>query len=369
MALGDFVSRVKGVYDRLIFGAVLVGLIGSLAYLGWHVGTVQTTQQAFIAEIDSITPTHPEAQPVDVTPLEAGLAAVRGPSQMALGEAIPAMWVPGTRVQCVDCRRPIPFKTDSCPFCRAEQPVEIWDREDRDLDRDGILDVWEDKYGLNPKDPTDAGRDLDGDGFSNIEEFLASPQTNPADPDDSPSIVIKLCIQSLVADPFHLRFKSVIKLPGKDNRQFAINTRGNSKTYFKKIGEDVEGFLLHAFEPKTEQVRKHGRLMDVDVSILTLKRGNKLIGLTKGKGVQYNEYTCTLLFKADMSTYTLRLHDEFNLQGKRYKLIDIDNATKRVVIKRVLDGVDLQVRKCAESDHAGQKPNLSSSSIEQGVNP
>jgi hypothetical protein len=367
MALGDFVSRVKGVYDKLIFGVVLVGLIGSLAYLGWHVGTVQTAQQAFIAEIDSITPAHPEAQPVDVTPLEAALNIVRSPSQMALGEAVPAMWVPGTRVQCVDCRRPIPFQANNCPFCRAEQPVEEGDRHDRDLDRDGIFDVWEDKYGLNPKDPTDAGRDLDGDGFSNIEEFLASPQTNPADPDDSPSIVIKLCLQSLKAVPFRLRFMSVQKLPN-GGRRFSINTPGNSKTYFKKIGEDVEGFVLHAFEPKTERVVRHGREVDVDVSILTLKRGNKLIGLMKGKGVQYDEYTCTLLFKADMSTYKLRLSDEFDLQGKRYKLIDIDSATRRVVIKRVLDGVDLQVGKCAENGDAGQKPSLPSSSVEQGVN-
>ena len=366
MALGDFVSRLKGVYDQLIFGVVLVGLIASLAYLGWHVGTVQTAQQAFISEIDTISPAHPTAEPVDVTPLETALAAVRGPSQMALGEAIPAMWVPGTRVQCVDCRRPIPFKAGTCPFCRAEQPVEIWDRPDRDLDRDGIFDVWEDKYGLNPKDPTDARKDSDGDGFSNIEEFLASPKTSPTDPDDSPSIAIKLCLQSLVADPFHLRFKSVIKLPN-GGRQFAINTRGNSKTYFKKIGEDVEGFMLHSFEPKSEKVKKSGIMMNVDVSVLTLKRGNKLIGLTKGKGVQYNEYTCTLLFKADMSTFTLRLNDAFDLQGKRYKLIDIDSAAKRVVIKRVLDGVDLQVRKCAESGDAGEEPNLSSSSIEQGV--
>ncbi len=368
MALGNVVSRVRGVYDKLIFSLVLLGLIASLAYLGWHVGTVQTAQQAFIVEIDGKSPAYPEARPVDMTPFAIALNAVRGPNQMAIGEHIPAMWVPGTRVQCVDCRRPIPIKADSCPFCRAGQPVELWNRPDRDLDRDGIFDLWEEKYGLNPKDPTDAQRDLDGDGFSNIEEFLASPQTSPSDPDDSPSIAIKLCLQSLVADPFHLRFKSVSKMPD-GSRQFAINTRGDVKTYFKKIGEDIEGFVLQAFEHKVEKVKKSGLMMDVDVSVLTLKRGDKLIGLTKGRGVQYNEYTCTLLFKATMSTYTLRLNDEFDLQGKRYKLIDIDSSSERVVIRRLLDGVDLQVRKCAESGDAGRKPNLSSSSIGQGVNP
>ena len=34
-----------------------------------------------------------------------------------------------------------------------------------DTDGDGMPDGWEAKYGLNPKDPTDAFLDLDNDGF------------------------------------------------------------------------------------------------------------------------------------------------------------------------------------------------------------
>ena len=33
-------------------------------------------------------------------------------------------------------------------------------------------DDWETKHGLNPKDPTDAAGDLNGDGYTNIEDFL-----------------------------------------------------------------------------------------------------------------------------------------------------------------------------------------------------
>ncbi len=367
MALGDIVTRLRGIYDRLIAAVVLIGLIASLSYLAWHVGTVQTAQETFIAEIDGIRPTHPDAQPVDVSPLETALNSVQQPTQVAILKEGPKMWLPGTRVQCVDCERPIPYEAENCPFCRAEQPVDPKDDPERDLDRDGIKDVWEERYGLNPRDPSDAQKDGDGDGFTNIEEFLARPQTSPTDSNDSPSIVMKLCVQSLVADPFHLRFKSVIRLPGGE-KQFAINTRGNSRTYFKKLDEEVEGFVLHKYEPKLRKVERFGRVMNIDVSILTLKRGNKLIRLTKGKGVEYNEYTCTLLFKADDSTYKLRLNNEFDLQGKRYRLIDIDSTAGRVVIKRVLDGVDLQVRQCAESGDTGTEPEASSSPLEQGVN-
>jgi hypothetical protein len=41
-----------------------------------------------------------------------------------------------------------------------------------DSDGDGLPDPWEKKYGLNPNDPADAAKDLDGDGYANIEEFI-----------------------------------------------------------------------------------------------------------------------------------------------------------------------------------------------------
>ena len=46
-----------------------------------------------------------------------------------------------------------------------------------DSDHDGMLDPWEQKYGFNPADPLDGSKDADGDGYTNIEEFLNG--TNP----------------------------------------------------------------------------------------------------------------------------------------------------------------------------------------------
>lgn len=42
----------------------------------------------------------------------------------------------------------------------------------RDSDGDGIPDKWEKKYGLDPKDPSDANRDMNGDGYTNIETYF-----------------------------------------------------------------------------------------------------------------------------------------------------------------------------------------------------
>ena len=46
-----------------------------------------------------------------------------------------------------------------------------------DSDHDGMPDLWEQKYGFNPTNPSDGSTDTDGDGYTNFEEFLNG--TNP----------------------------------------------------------------------------------------------------------------------------------------------------------------------------------------------
>ena len=52
-----------------------------------------------------------------------------------------------------------------------------------DDDNDGMPDDWEIQYGLDPLDETDASGDLDGDGVSNLEEYLAGTDPTNAPPD------------------------------------------------------------------------------------------------------------------------------------------------------------------------------------------
>jgi hypothetical protein len=41
-----------------------------------------------------------------------------------------------------------------------------------DADKDGMTDEWEKKVGLNPNDASDAAKDLNGDGYTNIEKYI-----------------------------------------------------------------------------------------------------------------------------------------------------------------------------------------------------
>ena len=41
-----------------------------------------------------------------------------------------------------------------------------------DTDKDGMPDEWEKAHGLDPNDAADGTKDRDGDGYTNIEEYI-----------------------------------------------------------------------------------------------------------------------------------------------------------------------------------------------------
>jgi pectate lyase len=47
-----------------------------------------------------------------------------------------------------------------------------------DADHDGMPDVWEKAYRLNPNDPADGPKDADRDGYTNVEEYLNDTDPN-----------------------------------------------------------------------------------------------------------------------------------------------------------------------------------------------
>lgn len=61
----------------------------------------------------------------------------------------------------------------------------IGDNLDLDDDGDGMSDIWEERYGLDPKNPGDAGLDNDDDGKTNLEEY--NDQTDPLSSGDDDS--------------------------------------------------------------------------------------------------------------------------------------------------------------------------------------
>jgi|GEM_PF-155861 len=59
----------------------------------------------------------------------------------------------------------------------------IGNNADPDDDNDGMPDDWEIQYGLDPLDDSDASGDLDGDGYTNLEEYNLGRHPNNAEPE------------------------------------------------------------------------------------------------------------------------------------------------------------------------------------------
>ncbi|UJS26638.1 hypothetical protein [Thiothrix winogradskyi] len=68
----------------------------------------------------------------------------------------------------------------------------IGDNKDPDDDNDGMPDVWETQYGLNPLDASDASQDKDGDTLSNLDEY--KKDTDPTKKDDLQPVVADLAV-------------------------------------------------------------------------------------------------------------------------------------------------------------------------------
>jgi Bacterial TSP3 repeat len=73
-----------------------------------------------------------------------------------------------------------------------------------DTDLDGIPDVWEITFGLNPNDPSDAALDSDGDGRSNRAEYLAG-----TDPRSGSSVFAARVVPGPGAGQWSVRFIAV----------------------------------------------------------------------------------------------------------------------------------------------------------------
>ncbi|MFC1462336.1 Amuc_1099 family pilus-like system protein [Verrucomicrobiota bacterium] len=236
-ALKKIWDAVKSHYEKAIAFVVLVSLLGSLVYLAVQVSMIRKKDRNWRREVDTMRPKHAVADLVDEESYAMAFRGIGDPSLIDMaGWTNSMLMVPEARAWCVDCKRPMPMATamaaGACPFC-GKKHVDKKLRDDYDGDGDGIFDSWEKKYGLDPSDPDDSREDRDRDLFTNLEEFNSDPRTDPSDPEDYPPLEAKLYVTNITADPFKLRFKSVLKIlpravaltPARDVHRLPLNSK------------------------------------------------------------------------------------------------------------------------------------------------
>ena len=357
MALGGLITRFKNQYDKLLAFLVLLGLLGSLLFLAVRVGFMKSTTEQILIQIDSVRAAHEKAAVVDTLDYQQAERTIENPYRLPVWTNS-LLVVPETRVWCVDCRQPILYMASNCTFCLSKQPKPR--KDPPDIDEDGMLTIWEIKFGLNPRDPEDAGRDPDGDKFTNLEEHNAA--TDPTDEASCPDIIVKLRVRKVAVRTLSLRFDGKVKV-GEGAYKFQVNHKvaGRTRTYFVKLGEIVGNteFVAERYEEKIEMVNDPtmGRRRK-DASVLYLKLGDKTVDLTYKQDRPWQEAGAILYLDwesdaGDQPEYRVEVGSVFELEGDKYEVIAIDSDKGTVVVKRERDGRQFTVAKSPAGGEVG----------------
>jgi len=192
-----------------------------------------------------------------------------------------------------------------------------------------VPNEWLEQFGLPIADADVLDQDPDGDGFTNLDEWLG--HTNPIDRNSHPEYYTKLKLKSAVEEPFRLIFSSWM------GDTYQINTIDfKQPTQFLKVGDTIKGtrFKIAKFLKKYEP-NKYGT--NVDVSELTLEQEEtkQQLTLVKEKVAISPESVATFVYTwGGRQEFQVRKDQEFSLkpQGQiKYKLVNVDPA-KAVIV-------------------------------------
>jgi len=367
-------------YDKIL--AVVSILLLVLAILAFvrATGGAAGEKAAFIRGLESYEPANPE---FDRTLVEEQMKAylktsgnILKPFRAMVDESSrEGFFLPATRVWCVECRKPIPFEAETCPLCGKEQPKKnpVIADDAMDSDGDGLPDVWERKFNLNPVDSSDATLDADGDGFTNAEEF--ANKTDPRDPESHPDILGYLRVASIEAARLPLLFQTVSSMGGGNYKcQFNYFDKdlNKGKTLFVNVGDKIgpldrlpgallsapprySDFRLAALEWRDESVfskiEKKEKIVKVPVAIVERISTGRRIEFLKEKESTDSSYVVTIALTRDNSEFVADGsvgEAEFKIRGDDFILAKVDVSAGTVVIRRKSDKKEFFVKHLEE---------------------
>jgi len=200
--------------------------------------------------------------------------------------------IPFNCARCVFCEKVIPRyyflgpkgSPRKCPLCSKAllRPVkDIIDTRppnEMDLDNDGIPNVSEVKFGLDPENPDDAFYDMDDDGFANVFEYNEGKNMKSAA--SHPPLYKRLHLLEFRETLLPFKLMLVNTNGGKkDPADWVIQIneliKGKSKTRFKYLDSrmtlDKTKYTITKIEAKHEEQRRGGTIVKKDKSKIYLK--------------------------------------------------------------------------------------------------
>ena len=346
-------------YDWIAVG---LGAVVLMAGIGFYISVLgddpDEAAAAAVARIDRMKPAKTGVEPIDMSGLQSATSLIRKPVLLAelVDERSESFLASERRVLCA-CGKAISGDVRAmpvCPYCGAKQEEEK--KAVLDADGDGLPDEWEKRYGLNPNDPADANADLDGDEFTNLEEYAA--KTDPKDPKDHPDYLDSLKIElPLKETSMPFVFRKANKIPSGWRCEFFDPVRKDDygrkgATLTAVIGEEIAdtGFVLKGFVAKTaKQAIKGGEglMKTIDASEVTVARKTdgkevKLVA-QQGKSVKLApvDVQATLVYeRASAKRFEVVPGTEITLSGTKYKVTEIKAVGKgaKITVQNALTG-------------------------------
>ena len=354
-------------YDWLVLGAGVIVLGVGAAFFVSSLGEDPDEAAAeAVARIDRMKPAETGVAPLDLSEFQSASSSIRKPVLLAEVNPLAESFLASERRVLCKCGKAISGDVravPACPYCGEKQQEEK--KPVLDADGDGLPDEWERKYGLNVNDPADANADLDGDEFTNLEEYVA--KTDPKDPKDHPDYLDSLkVVLPLKETSMPFAFTKAYKIPAGWRCEFVDPSRKDDngrkgKVLTAVVGEEIvdkdldpkkalkSGFLLKSYTAKSEKRAIPGselkKTVDVSEAVVERKGDGKVITLViqEGKNVKLTSVDVQVRLsyeRGTAKTFDVVPGAEIVLSGAKYRVKEIKAAGKgaKVTLENGLSG-------------------------------
>lgn len=345
-------------YDWLALGVGVIALaLGAAYYVSVLGEDPDETAADAVARIDRMKPKETGVAPVDMSALQAVTSLIRKPVLLTEIDGRAESFLASERRVLCKCGKAISGDVravPACPYCGEKQQEEK--KPILDTDGDGLPDDWEKKYGLNVNDPADASADLDGDEFTNLEEYEA--KTDPRDPKDHPDYLDSLKIElPLKETSMPFVFRKANKIPAGWRCEFFDPVRKDDygrkgTTLTAVVGEPIAdtGFVLKGYTAKTAREAIKGgegltKTVDASEVVVERKGDGKTVTLVaqQGKSIKLAsvDVQATLVYERGAGKrFEVVPGSEIVLSGTKYKVVAIKPVGKgaKVTVQNVLTG-------------------------------
>ena len=339
-------------YDRIAAVVGVLALLGGVVFFALSAGDDPDAAAQSAAEaVRRMKPAETGVADVDLTAYAGATRLVKSPTAVSELTGTSASFLASERrLKCKKCQKVIPGDVKAfpnCPFCGEKQEEEK--KVVLDSDGDGMPDAWEKRYGLNPNDASDANADADGDGFTNLEEYLA--KTDPTDPRDHPDYLDSVKIMLPLKETYlPFLFTKATKIPTGWRCEFYDPKQRDDygrlgRTFSAVLGEEIgkgtktpSGYILKGYEKKEEKRARKGMkglfvTVDVSEATVTRKSDGKTITLVlaqeKDEKPKAVDVMATLTYeRGTVTTFEAVPGTELKLNGEVFKVTAIQPAGK-----------------------------------------